>query len=300
MIVSWILEPFETAFFARALLGGVLAATICAIAGAWVVARGMAFLGEALGHGMLPGVAIATLVGASPLVGAAMSAAVMGLGIGWLTRRSRMQHDTAIGIAFVGMLATGVIVVSHSGSFATDVTAMLFGDVLAIRGGELVALGAGLVATIVVAAALHRPLVALAFDERVATTLGMRPRLARLGLSALVIVAVVASYQAVGTLLVVALLVAPPAAAALWARSMPAAMVGGAAIGALAVVGGLLASWHLATAAGASIALVAVGLLVASALLHALVGRTARETTAADAAATSPIPHPVTVPERTA
>ncbi|WP_344339507.1 zinc ABC transporter permease AztB [Agrococcus versicolor] len=298
--MSWILEPFETAFFARALLGGVLAATICAIAGAWVVARGMAFLGEALGHGMLPGVAIATLVGASPLVGAAMSAAVMGLGIGWLTRRSRMQHDTAIGIAFVGMLATGVIVVSHSGSFATDVTAMLFGDVLAIRGGELVALGAGLVATIVVAAALHRPLVALAFDERVATTLGMRPRLARLGLSALVIVAVVASYQAVGTLLVVALLVAPPAAAALWARSMPAAMVGGAAIGALAVVGGLLASWHLATAAGASIALVAVGLLVASALLHALVGRTARETTAADAAATSPIPHPVTVPERTA
>ena len=298
--MPWILEPFETAFFARALLGGVLAATICAIAGAWVVARGMAFLGEALGHGMLPGVAIATLVGASPLVGAAASAAVMGLGIGWLTRRSRMQHDTAIGIAFVGMLATGVIVVSHSGSFATDVTAMLFGDVLAIRGGELVALGAGLVATIVAAAVLHRPLVALAFDERVATTLGMRPRLARLGLSALVIVAVVASYQAVGTLLVVALLVAPPAAAALWARSMPAAMLGGAAIGALAVVGGLLASWHLATAAGASIALVAVGLLVASALIHALVGRTSREATAADATATSPIPHPVTVPERTA
>jgi len=254
----------------------VLAATICAIAGAWVVARGMAFLGEALGHGMLPGVAIATLVGASPIAGAAVSAAVMGVGIGWLTRRSRLQHDTAIGIAFVGMLATGIIVVSHSGSFATDVTAMLFGDVLAIRAPELVALGVGLAATAVVATVLHRPLTALAFDERVASTLGMRPRLARVGLAALVIVAVVASYQAVGTLLVVALLVAPPAAAALWARSIATTMVGAAAIGAIAVVAGLLASWHLATAAGASIAIAAVALFALSAILHAVAARSRR------------------------
>lgn len=285
--VPWILEPFETAFFARALLGGVLAATICAIAGAWVVARGMAFLGEALGHGMLPGVAIATLVGASPIAGAAVSAAVMGVGIGWLTRRSRLQHDTAIGIAFVGMLATGIIVVSHSGSFATDVTAMLFGDVLAIRVPELVALGVGLVATAVVAAVLHRPLTALAFDERVASTLGMRPRLARVGLASLVIVAVVASYQAVGTLLVVALLVAPPAAAALWARSIAATMAGAAAIGAAAVVAGLLASWHLATAAGASIAVAAVALFALSAVVHAIATRSRRPVDARPADATT-------------
>ncbi|MFC7431484.1 MULTISPECIES: zinc ABC transporter permease AztB [unclassified Agrococcus] len=284
--MPWILEPFETAFFARALLGGVLAATICAIAGAWVVSRGMAFLGEALGHGMLPGVAIATLVGASPIAGAAVSAAIMGLGIGWLTRRSRLQHDTAIGIAFVGMLATGIIIVSHSGSFATDVTAMLFGDVLAIRTPELVALGVGLVATASAAALLHRPLTALAFDERVAATLGMRPRLARVGLAALVIVAVVASYQAVGTLLVVALLVAPPAAAALWARSVPAVMAGAAAIGSTAVVAGLLASWHLATAAGASIAVAAVAAVALSAVLRGVVGT--RAATADDRAETTP------------
>lgn len=302
--MPWILEPFETAFFARALLGGVLAATICAIAGAWVVARGMAFLGEALGHGMLPGVAIATLVGGSPIAGAAASAAVMGVGIGWLTRRSRLQHDTAIGIAFVGMLATGVIVVSHSGSFATDVTAMLFGDVLAIRTPELVALGVGLLATAIVARLLHRPLTALAFDERVATTLGMRPRLARVGLSALVIVAVVASYQAVGTLLVVALLVAPPAAAALWARSIGATMAGGAGVGAAAVVAGLLASWHLATAAGASIAVAAVVLFAISAVAHAVATRVQRTrdalaeppATVSGARASAPAPAPVPAP----
>lgn len=291
--VPWILEPFETAFFARALLGGVLAGAICAIAGAWVVARGMAFLGEALGHGMLPGVAIATLVGASPIAGAAVSAAVMGVGIGWLTRRSRLQHDTAIGIAFVGMLATGIIVVSRSGSFATDVTAMLFGDVLAIRAPELVALGVGLVATAVVATVLHRPLTALAFDERVASTLGMHPRLARVGLTALVIVAVVASYQAVGTLLVVALLVAPPAAAALWARSIAATMVGAAAIGAAAVAGGLLASWHLATAAGASIAVAAVALFALSAVVHAVASRSRRAVDARPATGTPAADDPV-------
>lgn len=299
--MPWILEPFETAFFARALLGGVLAAAICAIAGAWVVSRGMAFLGEALGHGMLPGVAIASLVGVSPIAGAAVSAAVMGLGIGWLARRSRLQHDTAIGIAFVGMLATGIIIVSRSGSFATDVTVMLFGDVLAIRAPELLALAAGLAATAIAAALLHRPLTALAFDERVAATLGMRPRVARAGLAALVIVAVVASYQAVGTLLVVALLVAPPAAAALWARSVPGVMVGGALVGAIAVVAGLLASWHLATAAGASIAVAAVVAVALSAIARTAVGARATPTPeltpVREPAAAARIPDPA---ERTA
>lgn len=271
-----LLAPFETAFFGRALLGGVLAAAICAVAGAWVVARGMAFLGEALGHGMLPGVAIATLVGGPPLLGAAASAAAMALGIGWLTRRRRLRDDTAIGIAFVGMLALGVVVVSRSGSFATDATAILFGDVLAVREPELLALAAGLAATLMLAAVLHRPITALAFDERVAATLGMRPGLARVGLAALVTIAVVASYQAVGTLLVVALLVAPPAAASLWARSIPAAMLVGAGIGAAAVAVGLLGSWHLGTAAGASIAIAAVLAFALSLALRSLADRRTR------------------------
>lgn len=269
--MPWLTDPFATEFFARAVAGGVLAALVCAVAGAWVVARGMAFFGEALGHGMLPGVALASLAGAPPLLGAAASAVVMGLLVGAVAR-SRLQDDTAIGIAFVGMLSAGVIVVSRSGSFATDVTAILFGDVLAVRAGQLLALSVGLALTLVTAAVLHRPLVALAFDERVAHTLGLRPRLARAGLLALVVLAVVASYQAVGTLLVVALLVGPPAAAALWARSVRGVMLGGALVGSSAVVAGLLASWHLGTAGGASIALCAVLAVAASAggrTLHA-------------------------------
>lgn len=286
-IVEPLLAPFETAFFGRALVGGVLAAAICAIAGTWVVARGMAFLGEALGHGMLPGVAIATLIGASPLAGAAISAAAMALGIGWLTRRARLRDDTAIGIAFVGMLALGVVIVSHSGSFATDATAILFGDVLAVQPGDLLALSLGLLGTAALAAVLHRPILALSFDERVAATLRLRPGVARVGLAALVTVAVVASYQAVGTLLVVALLVAPPAAAAVWSRSILGSMVGGAAIGALAVTAGLTASWHLGTAAGASIAIAAVLAFAASIGLRAIADLRPRD---GARAATTPAP----------
>lgn len=287
--MNWLIAPFETTFFVRALIGGLLAAAICAVAGSWVVTRGLAFLGEAVGHGMLPGVALATILGASPLAGAVVSAAVMGVAIGWLTRRSRVQHDTAIGVVFVGMLAAGVIIVSRSRSFATDLTAMLFGDVLAIGVPELIGLTIGLLVTLTVACVLHRPLVALAFDVRLAQTLAMRPGLARLGLSMLVILAVVASYQAVGTLLVVALLVAPPAAASLWARSMPGMMAGGALVGAVAVMVGLYISWHLQTAAGASMALAAVLAFGCSAALRALTD--AREARADMA----PAAHPVAV-----
>ncbi|MCH1881664.1 zinc ABC transporter permease AztB [Agrococcus sp. ARC_14] len=299
-IESALLAPFETAFFSRALLGGVLAAAICAIAGAWVVARGMAFLGEALGHGMLPGVAIATIAGGSPLAGAAISAAVMAGAIGWLTRRQRLRDDTAIGVAFVGMLAVGVVIVSHSRSFATDATAILFGDVLAIRQPELIALGIGLAATATLAALLHRPITALAFDERVAATLGMRPGLARLGLAALVTLAVVASYQAVGTLLVVGLLVAPPAAASLWARSMPGTMLGGSLIGAAAVTVGLIGSWHLGTAAGASIAIAAVAAFAASLGIRTLVDLQVRDDARATTSPDSTTGAPVRAAERSA
>src|SRR5690606_26235429 len=169
---------------------------------------------------MLPGVAIATLVGVPPIIGAAVSAAAMSGAIGMLQRRGKLSYDTSIGLLFVGMLSLGVIIVSHSGSFATDATVMLFGDVLAVSWRDLATLLAALVVTLVLAALLHRAFVAAAFDDRIATTLGLRPRLAHIALTALVTLAVVASYQAVGTLLVVGMLIAPAVAAGRWTRSI--------------------------------------------------------------------------------
>ena len=283
--MTWLTDPFSVDFMVRALVGGSLAAVLCAVVGTWVLVRGMAFLGEALSHGMLPGVAIATLTGIPPVLGAAVSAGVMVLGVGALRRRARLSYDTSIGLLFVGMLALGVIIVSSSRSFATDVTAILFGDVLAVTRADVGGLAIAAAVALAVAVAFHRPFTALAFDTRKATTLGLHPRLAEVVLIGLVTLAVVASYRAVGTLLVVGLLLAPAAAARVWTRHVASTMLLGAGIGAAAVLVGLLVSWHAGTAAGASIAAVAVGSVVVSRALAVVIRRRTPIPTPARAAA---------------
>ncbi|MBT1664970.1 zinc ABC transporter permease AztB [Curtobacterium flaccumfaciens] len=283
--MTWLTDPFSVDFMVRALVGGSLAAVLCAVVGTWVLVRGMAFLGEALSHGMLPGVAIATLTGIPPVLGAAVSAGVMVLGVGALRRRARLSYDTSIGLLFVGMLALGVIIVSSSRSFATDVTAILFGDVLAVTRADVGGLAIAAAVALAVAVAFHRPFTALAFDTRKATTLGLHPRLAEVVLIGLVTLAVVASYRAVGTLLVVGLLLAPAAAARAWTRHVASTMLLSAGIGAAAVLVGLLVSWHAGTAAGASIAAVAVASVVVSRALAVVVLRRTPIPTPARAAA---------------
>ena len=262
--MEWLLSPFEVAFVQRALWGGVLVSCVCALAGTWVVLRGMAFLGDAMSHGMLPGVATASLLGANPLLGAGVSAAVMALGVTALSRSPRLSQDTSIGLLFVGMLSLGVIIVSRSQSFAVDLTGYLFGDVLAVRQQELFQLSLALGTAAVVALLGHRAFVALSFDARKAHTLGLRPALAQAALIALVTLAIVASFRVVGALLVFGLLIAPPAAALPWARRISSIMLGAASVGIGSTFVGLLLSWHLGIAAGATIAAVAVTLFLLS------------------------------------
>ncbi|AZZ53125.1 zinc ABC transporter permease AztB [Rathayibacter festucae] len=257
-LLSGILEPFALDFLQRALLGGALVAVLCGVVGTWVVSRGMAFLGEALAHGMLPGVALATVLGAPVLVGGAASAVAMSLGIAALQRRGRLSYDTSIGMLFVSMLALGVIIISHSGSFATDATSILFGDILAIAPVDLVLLAVAAGVGLAVAVVFHRSLVALALDHRIASVLGLGPRSAQAALVGLVTLAVVASYQAVGSLLVVGLLLAPAVAAGHWTTRIPTRMALAAVLGVLSVLVGLLVSWYAATAAGASVAATAL------------------------------------------
>ena len=251
--IDALFEPFDLGFVQRALFGGALVAVLCGVVGTWVVIRGMAFLGEALAHGMLPGVALATVLGVPVMIGGALSAVAMSLGITALQRRGTLSYDTSIGMLFVSMLALGVIVISHSGSFATDATSILFGDILAITHTDLYLLAGAAALGVAVAALFHRPLVAVALDPRIASVLGLGPRSAQA-----VLVAVVASYQAVGSLLVVGLLLAPAVAAGQWTTRIPTRMLVAAVLGMLSVFGGLLISWHAATAAGASVAATAI------------------------------------------
>jgi ABC-type Mn2+/Zn2+ transport system permease subunit len=258
--VEWLTEPFELAFMQRALIGGLLAVVTTSVVGTWVVLRGMSFIGDALAHGVLPGIALAFAWGVDLRLGALVSAGVVVAGVSVVTHRSRLPEDTGIGLLFVGMLALGVIVISRQGSYAGELTSFLFGDVLGVSDADLRVQAAAALVVLVGALVGYRAFLVLSFNADKARSLGLAPGIAHAALLALIAVAVVASFQTVGTLLVFGLLVAPPATAALVAHRVPWIMGGGIVVGAAAVVAGLLVSYHADTAAGATMAFVAVAI----------------------------------------
>lgn len=259
-MLDLVTEAFEPAFMQRALLGSLVAVVATSLVGTWVVLRGLAFLGDALAHGVIPGIALAVLWGFSPVIGALGAALVMSGAVTLVSTRSVVREDTGIGLLFVGMLSLGVIIVSRSETFTTDVTTLLFGDVLGVTAADI--RGQAVAAAVVLAVIVlgHRPFLALTFNRDKAATLGMHPALAQAALLAVLAVSIVASFQAIGTLLVFGLLVGPPATASLLVRRVPLMMVTSVAAGAVAVVTGLLVSFHHGTAGGATIAAVSVGL----------------------------------------
>ncbi len=220
--------------------------------------RGLTFLGDALAHGVVPGLALAVLWGFSPVVGALVAALAMSGAVTVVSRRARVREDTGIGLLFVGMLALGVVIISRAENFATDVTAVLFGDVLGVTVGDLRGQAVAAALVVAVSVVMYRLFLALAFNEDKAATLGMRPALAHASLMVLLAVAIVASFQAIGTLLVFGLLVGPPTTAGLLVRRVPLIMVTAVALGAADVVAGLALSFHHDTAGGATIAGLAV------------------------------------------
>lgn len=256
--MDWLTEPFSFDFMQRALAGGVLAVLTTSVVGTWVILRGLAFMGDALAHGVLPGIAVAILLGIHPMIGAAAAAVVMVGAISLVHRTTRLSEDTAIGLLFVGMLALGVILISRSGSFAVDLVAILFGDVLGTSWGDLIVQGVAAAVALGGVVLFYRPLLALSFNEEKAATLGLRPRLAHLVMMGLVTLAVVASFPTVGALLVFGLLIAPPATAVLVARRVPTVMLTAVILGTVEVAAGLLLSYHLDTAAGATMSGLAV------------------------------------------
>ena len=256
--MNFLIDAFEPAFMQRALIGGLLAVVATSLVGTWVVLRGLAFLGDALAHGVVPGIALAVLWSFNPLVGAFVAALLMSGLITFVSNRTVMRDDTAIGLLFVGMLALGVLIISKAKSFATDVTAILFGDALGVTRADLRNQFIAAVIVIVLTILLYRPFLALTFNQVKAQTLGMRPRLAQAALLALIAVAIVSSFQAIGTLLVFGLIVAPPATAALLVNRIVLIMLVSVVSGSLAVLFGLLLSFHYGTAGGATIAVLCV------------------------------------------
>jgi len=258
--VRWLTDPFAPEFMQRALVAGMLAVVASSVVGTWVVLRGLSFLGDALAHGVIPGMALAVLWGFNITIGALATAALMVGGITFVNRRARVSDDTAVGLLFVGMLALGVVIISKSQSFATDVQSLLFGDVLGVTWGDVVL--QAIAAVVVVACSIigYRAFLALSFNEVKAGSLGLRPGVTHFALLALIALAIVSSFRAVGTLLVFGLVVGPPATAALLVRRVWLSMLVAVAVGWLAVSAGLLLSYHYGTAAGATMAGVSVAI----------------------------------------
>jgi ABC-type Mn2+/Zn2+ transport system permease subunit len=250
-------------------------ALAASVVGTFVVLRGLAFIGDALAHGVLPGIATALILGLPGIVGAVAGAALMIGGVGLVTRATRLSSDTAIGLLFVGMLAGGVAIVSRSQTFTGDLTRILFGDVLGSSWNDIRWQAVACVAVMAIALVCARPFLLLCIDPEAATTAGFPAGRYHSLMLALVAVTVVASFQAVGTLLVFGMIVAPPATAALVARRVGVMMSISAVIGAVSVWVGLSISYAFDLAAGASIVLVQVGVFALTLTAVELAGRRA-------------------------
>jgi ABC-type Mn2+/Zn2+ transport system permease subunit len=257
--VDVLLEPFlDNAFMMRALVAGVLVSVACAAVGTFVVLRGLAFIGDALAHGVLPGIAAAILLGLPGMLGAAVGAVVMIGGVSLVTRRSRLSSDTAIGLLFVAMLALGVVMISASDAFSGDLLAILFGQILGTSPQQILVMAAATALVIVVSVLAARPFLLLSFDPEQADVAGFPARRYHLLMLLLVALTVVVAFQTVGTLLVFGMLLAPAAAGALLAHRIGSMMLIAAVIGSASTYLGLLISYWFDYAAGATIVLVAV------------------------------------------
>lgn len=263
-LIDLFLEPFAYPFMLRALGAALIVGVTCPTLGTYVVLRGMAFFGDALAHIILPGVVIAFLLGWPLGVGALVVGVVAALLIGFISKRSEIREDAAIGVVFAGAFALGIALLSVQRSYAVDLTHILFGNLLGVSTADLWLagiLGAIVILTIFI---FYKEFLVLSFDPILATTLRLPVSFLQNLLLVLLAIVIVVSIQAVGVALVLAMLVTPASAAYLLTRRLPTMMLLSAGIGSASALVGLYASYFLNLPSGPAIVLVetAVFLLV--------------------------------------
>ncbi|GAB3451144.1 metal ABC transporter permease [Streptomonospora sediminis] len=251
-LAEWITLPLQFGFMQRALLVGVAAGIVCALLSCWMTLTGWSLLGDAVSHAVLPGVVLSYLLGLPFAVGALVFGAGSVALIGAVNRTSRVKEDAAIGVVFTAMFAVGVVLISRVPS-QTDLMHILFGNVLGASDAEIVQVlvMAGLTATAVLLK--HRDLTLYAFDPVHAHAIGLNPRRLEALLLGLLSVTVVIALQAVGIILVVAMLVIPGATAYLLTDRFERMLAIAAAISAAAAVLGTYASFYADVATGGAI-----------------------------------------------
>ena len=261
-LVDAILEPFRYSFMVRAFAVSVLVGIVCPIIGSYVITRGLAFMGDALAHAILPGLVGAFLLGISPLIGAIPAAVAIAFLIGYLSRRTGISEDTSIGILFAGLFALGLVMLSIARGLPVNLEDLLIGRVLGVSLTD-VYITMGLVALVLaVLYVFHKELVFASFDPVGATVIGLSTAFLDYLLLAMLALVIIVAVQAVGIVLVMALLVTPAATAYLLVRRFVSIMVIGAALGSVAAASGLYLSFYMNLPSGPAMALSAVGMFI--------------------------------------
>jgi len=261
-ILNWLAQPFSYAFMIRGFWASLIVGVVCPVLGTYVVLRGMAFMGDALAHIILPGVVLAFLLGWPLAAGALLVGVLAALAIGAVSKRSEIKQDAAIGVVFAGAFALGVALISMQRSYAVDLAHILFGDLLGVSDSDLwLMAGLGTLVLLTVFA-LYKEFLVISFDPVLATTLRLPVSLLQNILLVLLAVVIVISIQAVGVALVLAMLVTPASTAYLFTRRLPSMMLLSAGIGSLSAALGLYLSFYINVASGPAIVLVETAIFI--------------------------------------
>lgn len=255
IMLTWLIEPLHYAFFVRGLLVGALLGVTCGALGSFVVLRGMAFIGDAMAHSVLPGVVIAYLLGVNIIAGAFVTGLLAAFLISAISRTEQVHEDTAIGIVFTGAFALAIVLISRTQGYVRDLTHFLFGNILGIAPGDVVIAG---VVTLLVLASLflwYRDLMISSFDPTHAQVIGIRLHWLHMGLMALLALTIVSGIQAVGVVLIASLLVTPAATARLLTDRLRMMILLAALFGSGATLVGLYLSYYIRVASGGAVVL---------------------------------------------
>ena len=261
-MIGWIINPLSYEFMQRGLVAALMVGVLCSVIGCYVVLRSMAFLGDALAHAILPGVAIAYLLKGNLSLGALAAALIVAVGIGLFSRQGTIKEDTAIGILFAAALSLGVALISSIRTYAVDLSHILFGDLLGVSTADLrltAVISLLVLGTIFVC---YRPFLVIVFDPILAATLRLPAEFLRILMLVLLALTIVLSMQTVGVGLVAAMLVTPAATASLLTRRLPGMMLVSAAAGAFSGIAGLYISYYANVASGSAIVLTATALFL--------------------------------------
>jgi zinc transport system permease protein len=254
------IDVLSYGFMQRALAAGILVGVLCGVLGFFVVLKRLSFIGVGISHSAFGGIAIGVLLGIDPLVAAAVFSTGVAWAIGWLSRKGRLHEDTAIGILFSAAMALGVALISLSSAYQVDLFGYLFGNILAVSPRDLWLLGGIVVVVLTGVGLVFKELLFLTFDEEVARANGLPVSALYFLLLTALALAVVAAIRVVGLILVEALLVMPAAIGYQLAGGYRGMLVISVASAVLSAIAGLVVSYCLNVAAGATIVLVLTAL----------------------------------------